>query len=50
VLLAADYSQMKLRIIAHLSGDKGMIEAFNHGQDIHAATATKVYHTLAESQ
>ena len=35
---------MKLRIIAHLSGDKGMIEAFNHGQDIHAATAAKVYH------
>ena len=44
VLLAADYSQIELRIIAHLSGDKGMIEAFNHGQDIHAATAAKVYH------
>ncbi|MBW7848570.1 MAG: DNA polymerase I [Bacteroidales bacterium] len=44
MLLAADYSQIELRIIAHLSGDKGMIEAFNHGQDIHAATAAKVYH------
>lgn len=42
-LLAADYSQIELRIIAHLSGDKGMIEAFNTGHDIHAATASKVY-------
>jgi len=43
ILLAADYSQIELRIIAHLSGDKGMIEAFNHGLDIHTATAAKVY-------
>lgn len=42
-LLAADYSQIELRIIAHLSGDKGMIEAFNAGLDIHTATAAKVY-------
>ncbi|MCE1201673.1 MAG: DNA polymerase I [Bacteroidia bacterium] len=42
-LLAADYSQIELRIIAHLSGDKGMIEAFNTGHDIHAATASRVY-------
>jgi DNA polymerase-1 len=42
-LLAADYSQIELRIIAHLSGDKGMIEAFNNGHDIHAATASRVY-------
>lgn len=42
-LLAADYSQIELRIIAHLSGDAGMIEAFNHGHDIHTATAAKVY-------
>lgn len=42
-LLAADYSQIELRIIAHLSGDKGMIEAFNSRQDIHAATASRVY-------
>lgn len=43
VLLSADYSQIELRIIAALSGDKGMIEAFKDGQDIHAATASKVY-------
>ncbi len=42
-LLAADYSQIELRIIAHLSGDNGMIEAFNQGLDIHTATASKVY-------
>jgi DNA polymerase-1 len=42
-LLAADYSQVELRIIAELSGDEGMIEAFRSGQDIHAATASKVY-------
>ena len=42
-LMAADYSQIELRIIAHLSGDKGMIEAFNQGLDIHTATASKVY-------
>jgi DNA polymerase-1 len=43
VLLAADYSQVELRIIAHLSGDKNMIEAFNQDQDIHTATAARVY-------
>jgi len=42
-LLAADYSQIELRIIAHLSKDKGMIGAFNEGYDIHTATAAKVY-------
>ncbi len=42
-LLAADYSQIELRIIAALSGDKNMIEAFREGHDIHAATAAKVY-------
>lgn len=42
-LLAADYSQIELRIIAELSGDKGMIEAFQEGVDIHSATASKVY-------
>ena len=42
-LLAADYSQVELRIIAHLSKDKGMMEAFNNGLDIHTATASKVY-------
>jgi DNA polymerase-1 len=43
VLFAADYSQIELRLIAALSGDQGMIEAFKLGQDIHAATASKVY-------
>ena len=43
-LLAADYSQIELRIIAHLSGDTVMIADFNLGHDIHAATAAKVFH------
>ena len=43
VLFSADYSQIELRIIADLSGDPGMLEAFNSGEDIHAATAAKVY-------
>ena len=42
-LLSADYSQIELRIIAHMSGDKNMQEAFRHGLDIHAATAAKVF-------
>ncbi len=42
-LLAADYSQIELRIIASLSGDRGMIEAFEKNHDIHTATASKVY-------
>ena len=40
---SADYSQIELRIMAHLSGDQNMIEAFREGNDIHAATASKVY-------
>lgn len=40
---SADYSQIELRIMAHLSQDKNMIEAFTHGHDIHAATAAKIY-------
>ena len=44
ILMAADYSQIELRIIAALSGDKNMIEAFKSGQDIHKATAAKVFH------
>lgn len=43
ILLSADYSQIELRIIAELSGDTGMIAAFKSGEDIHAATASKVY-------
>lgn len=42
-LLAADYSQVELRIMAALSQDEGMIEAFNSGTDIHTATAAKVF-------
>jgi DNA polymerase-1 len=42
-LLSADYSQIELRIIAELSGDKGMIAAFKSGEDIHSTTASKVY-------
>ncbi len=40
---SADYSQIELRIMAHLSGDRNMIEAFTSGHDIHAATAAKIY-------
>jgi len=49
VLLSADYSQIELRIIAALSGDTAMLEAFKSGQDIHAATAAKVYGVPLES-
>ena len=41
-LLAADYSQIELRIMAHLSGDEGLLRAFSEGQDIHRATAAEV--------
>ena len=40
---SADYSQIELRVMAHLSGDQAMIHAFEHGYDIHAATAARVY-------
>ena len=43
LFLSADYSQIELRIMAHLSGDKNMIEDFRSGHDIHAATAAKIY-------
>ncbi|MFT4649830.1 MAG: DNA polymerase-1, partial [Glaciecola sp.] len=43
VLLAADYSQVELRIMAHLSGDPGLTKAFLEGQDIHASTAAKIF-------
>lgn len=45
---SADYSQIELRIMAHLSGDPHMIEAFQKGQDIHAATAAKIYKVKLE--
>ena len=43
VLLAADYSQVELRIMAHLSGDPGLSEAFERGDDIHASTASVIF-------
>jgi DNA polymerase-1 len=43
LFLSSDYSQIELRIMAHLSGDSNMVEAFAKGQDIHAATAAKIY-------
>jgi len=42
-LIAADYSQIELRIMAHLSGDKGLLDAFAHGLDVHQATAAEVF-------
>ena len=48
VFLSADYSQIELRIMAHLSQDKNMLEAFRHGADIHAATAAKIYNVPME--
>ena len=42
-LLGADYSQVELRVMAHVSGDQGMIDAFKRGEDIHATTAAAVY-------
>jgi DNA polymerase-1 len=44
VLLSADYSQIELRILAHMSGDRRLIEAFERGEDIHAATAAALFH------
>lgn len=43
LLLSADYSQVELRLMAHLSGDSSLCEAFENGEDIHAATAAKIY-------
>jgi len=48
VLMAADYSQIELRIIAALSKDEGMLSAFNNNEDIHTATAAKVFHVPLE--
>ena len=42
-ILAADYSQIELRIMAHLSGDKGLLKAFSEGKDIHRATAAEIF-------
>jgi DNA polymerase-1 len=48
-IVAADYSQIELRIMAHLSGDKGLLKAFATGQDIHSATASEVFDTPLEN-
>jgi len=45
LFFSADYSQIELRVMAHLSGDENMNEAFRQGHDIHAATAARIYHT-----
>ncbi len=47
-IVAADYSQIELRIMAHLSGDKGLLDAFAHGKDIHKATAAEVFGVALE--
>jgi DNA polymerase I len=44
--LAADYSQVELRVLAHLSKDKALIRAFNSGEDIHSRTAAEIFHVL----
>ncbi|CAH9019275.1 DNA polymerase I [Candidatus Nitrosacidococcus sp. I8] len=44
-LLAADYSQIELRIMAHLSNDEGLLSAFNQGEDIHQRTAAEIFNT-----
>ncbi|MBR6720631.1 MAG: DNA polymerase I [Alistipes sp.] len=46
-LVAADYSQIELRLMAHLSGDEALIDAFMHGADIHASTAARLFHKSA---
>ena len=49
LLLAADYSQIELRVLAHLSQDSGLLDAFHRGEDIHSATSSLVYGIPLES-
>ncbi|MDQ7017138.1 MAG: DNA polymerase I [Gammaproteobacteria bacterium] len=49
VILAADYSQVELRIMAHLSADEGLLSAFANGEDVHKATAAEVFAVARES-
>ncbi len=49
-LISADYSQIELRLLAHISGDKNLIEAFKEGQDIHAKTAREIFGLLEDVQ
>jgi DNA polymerase-1 len=48
VIIAADYSQIELRIMAHLSGDDGLMHAFNNDLDVHRATASEIFETELE--
>ncbi|HSA05841.1 MAG TPA: DNA polymerase I [Candidatus Gastranaerophilales bacterium] len=48
VILSADYSQIELRLLAHISEDEALVEAFNQGQDIHTDTAAKVFNVKSE--
>lgn len=48
VFIDADYSQIELRILAHMSDDKNLIDAYNHSKDIHTATASLVFHVPLE--
>ena len=48
VLVGADYSQIELRLLGHISGDENLIDAFNSGADIHRRTAAEVFHTPFE--
>jgi DNA polymerase-1 len=47
-LMTADYSQIEMRIMAHLSGDEGLIEAFNSGEDLHTSVASRVFNVPAK--
>jgi DNA polymerase-1 len=48
LLLSADYSQVELRVMAHLSGDPSLVQAFARGEDIHASTAAKIFNVMPE--
>ena len=47
-IVSADYSQIELRLMAHLSGDEHLVEGFTHGADVHRATAARIYHVAPE--
>ncbi|MFI5120676.1 MAG: DNA polymerase I [Thermoanaerobaculia bacterium] len=49
VLVAADYSQVELRLLAHLSGDEALLETFRRGEDVHRATAAKIFSIAPEA-